>query len=276
MGEAAETSRRGAFGATDSHGDVRGMSIPMGIVRLEGDNPLDPLARNPSMDHLPLPYLLRARMRSPGSALAGCALAFALLSLPVRAQSGDHPSIALLPAEEEAALARSAAPPEIGQSATVWVLGADGLTLHAEGSNGWGCLVERDHPESLAPQCYDPEGTRTLVPGVLRLEELRAGGMGYVEAMARVEADYRSGALPRPDRPVLSYMLSPEQRLHAAPDGPAVGAWKPHVMIWDPRFSNDDMALPEGGLASVRIVGPVFTYLVVPVARWSDGSLVEG
>ena len=214
--------------------------------------------------------------RAAQAAALGAALALALPTGQAHAQAADHPLIPLLPAEEEAALARSAGPPAIADAATVWVLGPEGLELHAEGSNGWSCLVERDHPESLAPQCYDPEGTRTLVPGLIRLEELRAEGMGYVEAMARVEADYRSGALPRPERPVLSYMLSPRQRLHAAPDGPPVGAWKPHVMIWDPGFSNEDMALPAGAVASVRSVGAVFNYLVVPVAHWSDGSLVEG
>lgn len=202
-------------------------------------------------------------------------LACLLLALPGRSGSAaaqDHPSLPLLPVEEEAALARSAAPPDVSAEATVWVLGPEGMVLHGEGTNGWSCLVERDHPESLAPLCYDPEGTRTLVPGVVRLEELRAGGMGYRDAVARVEEEYRTGVLPEPRRPVLSYMLSPGQRLHTSPEGPAVGRWKPHVMIFHPGFSQEGMALPEGGLAGVSSVGRVFTYLVVPVERWSDGT----
>lgn len=213
--------------------------------------------------------------RAPETALPAllALVAFLVAAPAVRAQ---HAILPLLPADEEAALARSAAPAEIGDHASVWVLGPRGLTLHAEGTNGWTCLVERDHPESLAPQCYDPEGTRALLPGLLRLEELRAEGIGYRDAMARVEEAYRAGDLPEPRRPILSYMLSPGQRLHASPEGPAVGAWKPHVMIWHPELSNEALALTEPGLAGVSSVGRIFTYLVIPVARWSDGSLAEG
>ncbi len=198
------------------------------------------------------------------------------LGVPVPSAAQEHPVLPLLPPAEEAALARSAAPADVSDDADVWVLGAEGLVLHARGTNGWSCLVERDHPRSLAPQCYDPEGTRTLLPGIRRMEELRAGGMGYRAAMARVEEAYRVGTLPEPSRPVVSYMMSRNQRLFASPEGPAVGAWKPHVMIFHPAFSNEALGLPPGGLAGVTSVGRIFTYLVFPVARWSDGTLAEG
>ena len=190
----------------------------------------------------------------------------------VHAQESPLP---LLPADEEAVLARTAAEPDISAEATVWVLTRHGYVLHSQGTNGWTCMVERDHPESLAPQCYDPEGTRTIVPGVHRQEVLRAGGLSYRDAVAQVEEEFRTGVLAPPSRPVVSYMLSKEQRLHATPEGPAVGSWKPHVMIYHPMFSNDALALPAGGLASVSSLGPIFTYLVFPVARWSDGTLAE-
>ena len=211
--------------------------------------------------------------RRPSRYLSALAL-MAAAAAPLAAQA-THPTIRLLAPDEEARLARTAAAPDISEAAAVWVLGPAGLVLHQEGTNGWTCLVERDHPESLAPLCYDPEGTRTLVPGVVRLEALRASGVGYRDAMAQVEAAYADGTLPEPTRPVLSYMLSREQRLHATPEGPSVGAWKPHVMIFHPSFSNEAMALPEGGLAGVSSVGRIFTYLVFPVARWSDGTLAE-
>lgn len=209
----------------------------------------------------------------PAAALASAALTVSAAALTIDTASAQ--ALPLLPAEREAALARTAAAADISDHATVWVLGPEGYRLHAEGTNGWSCMVERDHPESLAPQCYDPEGTRSLVPGVLRLEELRAGGLGYRDAVAVVEEEYRTGALPEPTRPVLAYMLSREQALHATPEGPPVGHWKPHVMIYHPAFSSDALALPEGGLASVGSVGRIFTYLVFPVARWSDGSLAD-
>ncbi len=202
-------------------------------------------------------------------------LALSYFVVTPAAARAQHSRLPIRPAVEEAALARSAATPDIGDHATVWVLTPSGYTLHAEGTNGWTCMVERDHPESLAPQCYDPEGTRTIVPGVHRQEELRAKGRSYRDAVAQVEDEYRTGILTPPSRPVVSYMLSRGQRLHATPEGPAVGHWKPHVMIYHPSFSEEALALPEGGLGSVSVLGPVFTYLVFPVARWSDGELAE-
>ncbi len=212
---------------------------------------------------MPRPPRLLARVITTGALL--------LLIAPAHAHAQRTP-LPLLDPAEEAALARSAATADISDHADVWVLAEDGFRLHARGTNGWTCLVERDHPESLAPIYYDPEGTRTLVPGVRRIEQLRAAGLPYRAAVDSVEALYVTGALAEPERPVYTTMLSRGQRLHATPEGPAVGAWRPHVMIFHPAFSNEAMALPEGGSVTVTHLGRIFNYLVVPVAAWSDGS----
>lgn len=206
--------------------------------------------------------------RPPYRTLTAFALVAAAPLGTATALPAQDARIPLFDAAEEAALARSAAEPAISADADVWVLTADGYRLHARGTNGWSCIVERDHPESLAPICYDPEGTRALVPGVRRVEELRRAGIGYRAAVDSVEALYRSGALPEPARPVLSYMLSPGQRLYASPEGPAIGAWKPHVMIFHPSFSEQALALPRDGSAMVSHLGRVFNYLILPVGAF--------
>lgn len=168
-------------------------------------------------------------------------------------------------------LARSAAPASVAAEAHVWLLEPHGYRQVVAGTNGWTCLIERDHPDSVAPICYDPEGTRTLVPGVRRLEELRARGLGYRAAADSVEAEYAAGLLPVPSRPVIALMLSRHQVLYATPEGPRVGAWRPHVMIYQPGLRDADFALPEGfAPVSVGGTGHVFSYIVVPVADWSD------
>lgn len=183
---------------------------------------------------------------------------------PLAAQNG---------ALDPVALARSAAPASISDSADVWVPSQDGYRKVVSGTNGWTCLVEKDHPESVAPLCYDPEGTRTIIPGVLKIRELEAAGLGYRAALDSVEALYRTGALTPPARPVISLMLSRHQVLYATPEGPRVGAWKPHVMIYQPGIRDADTALPENfGVVMISGVGHVFSYIVVPVEAWSDGS----
>jgi hypothetical protein len=74
---------------------------------------------------------------------------------PLQAHAQRTP-LPLLDRVEEEALARSAATPGISDHADVWVLADEGFRLQVRGSNGWTCLVERDHPESLAPICFVP------------------------------------------------------------------------------------------------------------------------
>ncbi|MGH6879084.1 MAG: hypothetical protein ACREHV_17125, partial [Rhizomicrobium sp.] len=83
-------------------------------------------------------------------------LAFVCLALVVpsgaireaRAQADPYPSMAplqkyLMPKNAEIALARSAAPPSIADSASVMVLGRQGYTTAVRGTNGFLCYVER-------------------------------------------------------------------------------------------------------------------------------------
>lgn len=81
-----------------------------------------------------------------------------------------------MPSDREIALALSAAPPKINEHASVHVLERDGYVLARKGSNGFTCLVVREYPQDLGPICRDPEGTRTVVPCLLREAELRAQG----------------------------------------------------------------------------------------------------
>ena len=189
----------------------------------------------------------------------------------------DSVPIPLLPDTAEVRIALSAAPPGVAAGAAVWVLQRDGYERVRSGTNGYACLVERDHPESLAPLCYDPEGARTLLPGALEIARLRAGGLSYVAARDSVDVLYRTGALELPSRPVLSFMLSRHQRLYATPEGPAIGSWQPHVMIHYPGLSAEGFGLGEDDqdLILIQHDGAPTSYMVIPVARWSDGTGVK-
>ena len=78
----------------------------------------------------------------------------------------------LPPRETEIALARSAAPKEVSAGAEIYVLTERGYDVAVRGTNGNACLVSRSWPESLEPQCFDPEGVRTVLQ-----TELRRGAM---------------------------------------------------------------------------------------------------
>lgn len=194
---------------------------------------------------------------------------------PALAQSvpGSEPVLPpLLPREREIALALSAGPAHVASAAAVYVLERGGYVRVREGSNGYACLVESDHPESIAPVCYDAEASATILPGVLRLAELREAGKSYREAKHEVDEGYRTGRSRAPRRPAMSYMLSREQILYSTPDGTRVGAWSPHVMIFSPYMTNADIGAMAGDFSQPFVAdeGKATAHIVIVVREWSD------
>lgn len=177
----------------------------------------------------------------------------------------------ILPEAEQVALARSAGPAHVSASAAVYALRPGGYVLVHQGSNGHTCLVEHDHPLSIAPVCYDPEATRTILPGVLRLAELRERGMTYEQAKGEVDGMYRAGTLPAPQRASMSYMLSRGQVLYSSPTGERVGAWRPHLMIFSPYATAADVGAQEGAdpVPFVADTGKATAHIIIVVPDWS-------
>src|SRR5262249_1975936 len=106
-------------------------------------------------------------------------LVWILVLLPLSSaspQSSPSGPRAMLPRRHEIALARSAAPAEVSRHATVLALTPKGFEVAERGSNGVTCLVNRSQPESLEPECFDPEGSQTIMPmEVRRTEQLQQG-----------------------------------------------------------------------------------------------------
>jgi hypothetical protein len=202
-----------------------------------------------------------------------------LLTSPLTAPLAAQPTAAtdlppLLPEDREITLALSAGPSHVAQGAAVYALRRGGFVKLREGSNGYTCMVERDHHQSLAPICYDAEATATIVPAVLEIERLRESGLSYTEAMRRVDERFRAGTLQAPRRPALSYMLARKQVLYSSPTGERVGAWHPHLMIFSPGLTNAQIGSTGQDLRQPVVVneGGPMAHLVIIVPEWSDGS----
>jgi hypothetical protein len=69
----------------------------------------------------------------------------------------------ILPLDEEVALARSAAPPPVSDSAGIYILTPAGWRLALAGANGVVCHVNRSWVDSIEPHCYDAEGVATIM-----------------------------------------------------------------------------------------------------------------
>jgi hypothetical protein len=80
-------------------------------------------------------------------------------------QTGTPALPELLPQEKEVAMALSAAPEHLRAAASVYVLKKDGFVLAKQGTNGFACIVNRDHPLNQGPRCPWPsqgQGLRGL------------------------------------------------------------------------------------------------------------------
>lgn len=194
--------------------------------------------------------------------------------IPALAQSASAGSLELpelLPRDREIHLARSAAPREVSEHATILTLERGGYVTAVEGTNGATCYVSRTWPGSLEPHCFDAEGSRTILPIHLRRAELREEGLSKAEIEADVSAGLLSGSLRLPSRPAVSYMMSAEQILYDD-SGEYVGRWKPHLMIYYPNMTSSDIGwigAPTLEAAVVVDEGTVESNLMIVVPEFA-------
>jgi hypothetical protein len=183
------------------------------------------------------------------------------------AQDGKPGVPPVLAREKEIALAKSAAPPEVSDNATIYALEAQGYVKVQEGTNGFTCLVSREVPESQEPECYDAEGSATLVPRVLRIAELRSQGKSKSEIDAEIAEGFRNGTFRAPRRPGIVYMLSRENRVVVDQRTGRVAPYVPHLMFYAPYLRNKDIGVKMGPGVKVFIIneGTPHALMIVPV-----------
>lgn len=209
--------------------------------------------------------------------IAGLLLLTASTAAGLSAQAagaGQTGRRALLPRDQEIALARSAAPASVSAAARVLILTDTGYAEGAQGSNGVTCLVNRSWIESLEPECFDAEASATvMLTEVYRTEQYHLGrAKDAVEQ--EVNARLADGRFRLPRRPALVYMMSSAQKL-ISDDGRPAGKWYPHLMLFVPYLSNTDLGLPEppdmrAFAVNVSDSGKPWATLVVPVRAFVD------
>lgn len=161
-------------------------------------------------------------------------------------------ALELLPREQEIELAISAAPAHLRQDATVYVFGKRGYEKARTGGNGFTCLVNRDGAQAgdltLRPTCWDTEGSKTIVPVMLRVGEMLAQGSTAAEIKRDIDAGFTNGRFHSPGKTGIAYMLAGDVRQFDAKTGKVLARdFPPHYMIYAPGVTNADIGMTQEG-----------------------------
>jgi hypothetical protein len=189
----------------------------------------------------------------------------------------------LMDRQKEIALALSACPPSVASKAAVYVLDTSGYVKVRESQNGFTAIVQHSLPTSQEPRCMDVEGTRTHLPRILKVAELRAQGKSPEEIKRFVADAFAKGVFQPPARPGVDYMLSTENLVPNAKG--VVEPYPPHVMFYGPYLTNADLGVDRTNLGSDgNPSGPAFVagegtphaLIIVPIGAHTGPSHASG
>ena len=185
----------------------------------------------------------------------------------------------MMPQDAEIALARSAAPANVSDHATIKVLNESGFEVAIEGDNGFVCMVVRAwsaptytpavfldfvyYAPLRAPICFNPVAAETMMLYYELRTELGLQGKNPDEIADGIEAAYAKGELPRIETVSFAYMWSADQDL-----GPGIGHWHPHMMVFTPYYENSMLGGNEFGGTLPFVsddAGTPFAVTVIPV-----------
>ena len=184
---------------------------------------------------------------------------------------------------DEVALARSAANESVSRDAEVLVLGSRGYETAAKGTNGFVCVVERSwavnfdnpqfwNPKLRAPHCFNAAAARSVLPAYLKRTELVLSGMPKEKVEEQMKEAMAKKVFGAPEEGSMCYMMSKQGYLN---DG--AGHWHPHVMFFLPTTEAASWGADLKGspvFSAQSDPEPVTTFMV-PVMRWSDGTMEE-
>jgi hypothetical protein len=214
------------------------------------------------------------------NALIGMVLLVSI-QITVRGQSPKYPPLSqyMMPQEAEISLARSAAPTNISDPATIKVLTTAGYQVVREGDNGFVCMVLRGwsaptytpaqfrdlvyDPAVHAPICFNPVAARTVLPYYEMRSKLAMEGKTPEQIADGLQTAYVKGILPKRDEVSFAYMWSADQYL-----APGIGHWHPHMMVFAPYYENSMLGGNEFGLPLPIVTddgGTPFAVVVIPV-----------
>lgn len=177
----------------------------------------------------------------------------------------------------EEALALSALPLHLRSSANVYVLKDGKYSKTIRSAGGYNCLVERNHPKSLIPQCITPNGSKEILPTLMMRTELIYGGQSLEAVTALLKQKKQKGEIAQPKGHGINYMMSGYNRIF---NNGNIRNFPAHVMFYAPGVENEDIggsmsyAMKNKGFPFITQPS-VHRYMVTMVEHASDSAQVE-
>src|SRR5580692_6530213 len=156
----------------------------------------------------------RGTLAAVAAGIATAALSFAA----AQAEDAKSPYPNMAPIEQyrsasqadEVALAKSAAPPAISNSAEVLIMGERGYETAVKGTNGFVCLVQRSwasdftsnefwNPKMRGPECFNPAAARSVLPSYLERTRWVLAGATEAEVIERTKAALAAKKIGAPE-----------------------------------------------------------------------------
>src|SRR5438552_3362007 len=126
--------------------------------------------------------------------------------------AAEIPPQVLIARDQEFELALKAGPVHLRSEATVYTFGKNGYEKARTGTNGFNCMVNRDGIQNgdtaVHPTCWDPEGSRTILPVMLRVGELFAQRKSAAEIKRDFDDGFAQGRFHSPAKAGIAYMLA--------------------------------------------------------------------
>jgi hypothetical protein len=216
-----------------------------------------------------------------------------LFSLTASAANMRTSEIDPLPRDLEIQLALSALPPHLRDNATVYVLNpAKGFEVARTGTNGFHAFVARTGDDTfkgswplteyrsdiLYPIAFDKAGVKAQMRVFFDAAEMQAKGTPPGELKKIMQDRYNAGFYKAPERPGISYMLSPVLRTYVVPEESNLvsTANLPHVMYYAPNISNEDVGGGKpGGTYPAVILHGHHGYTMQPLGVTETAALTK-
>jgi hypothetical protein len=158
-------------------------------------------------------------------------------------------SLVLLPPAQEIELALKAAPEHLRKQATVYTFGKNGYEKARTGTNGFNCMVNRDGIQNgdtaVHPTCWDPEGSRTILPVMLRVGELLAQQKSAAEIKRDIDEGFAQGRWHSPAKAGIAYMLAGDVKFDPKSGQLSTTEFPAHYMIYAPGVTNADIGMSK-------------------------------